>query len=88
VAGKEVAQLYIGFPTEANEPEKQLRGFQKVELQPGASATVRFEVQRRDLSVWDTEKQNWKLFSGKFKAFVSQSSRKDALTGTFEISAV
>ena len=31
-----VAQLYLGFPASAGEPPKVLRGFSKVELQPGA----------------------------------------------------
>jgi hypothetical protein len=41
VAGSEAAQLYLGYPAEAGEPPKVLRGISKVSLQAGAKATVR-----------------------------------------------
>ncbi|KAI1079844.1 putative beta-glucosidase D [Whalleya microplaca] len=75
VAGAEVAQLYVGFPAAADEPVRQLRGFQKVTIQPGQSETVTFELKRRDLSVWDTEAQNWKVESGDYTFYVAASSR-------------
>ena len=40
-AGQEVAQLYLAIP---NSPPRQLRGFDKVKLEPGESATVEFEM--------------------------------------------
>ncbi|CAG8978610.1 hypothetical protein HYALB_00012732 [Hymenoscyphus albidus] len=58
VKGAEVAQLYIGIP---GSPARQLRGFEKVILEPGANAEVTFGVTRRDLSVWDVVAQQWKL---------------------------
>ncbi|KAH9892098.1 glycoside hydrolase superfamily [Xylariomycetidae sp. FL2044] len=75
VAGAEVAQLYVGFPAAAGEPVRQLRGFEKVALEPGASATVKFELTRRDLSVWDTGAQEWKLEAGVYTMYVAASSR-------------
>ena len=42
VAGSDVAQLYLSDPAAATEPPRQLKGFQKVTLRPGQSATVRF----------------------------------------------
>ena len=33
--GKEVVQLYLGFPASAGEPPKLLKGFQKISLMPG-----------------------------------------------------
>lgn len=35
--GSTVAQLYLGFPVEAGEPPRLLKGFAKVELAPGAA---------------------------------------------------
>ncbi|KAF3025618.1 hypothetical protein E8E14_012815 [Neopestalotiopsis sp. 37M] len=75
VAGAEVAQLYIAFPEVADEPVRQLRGFEKVTIRPGESATVVFALRRRDLSVWDTTAQNWKVESGDYTISVGASSR-------------
>ncbi|KAF8862662.1 glycoside hydrolase [Acephala macrosclerotiorum] len=75
LAGAEVAQLYITFPDAADEPVRQLRGFEKVAIQPGESATVTFELKRRDLSVWDVSAQNWKIESGDYIVYVGASSR-------------
>ena len=57
VEGATVAQLYLSFsqlPNEATEPVQTLRGFQKVNLKPGETATVKFPLTRRDLSYWNT----------------------------------
>ncbi|ETS85045.1 hypothetical protein PFICI_03070 [Pestalotiopsis fici W106-1] len=82
VAGAEVAQLYMAIP---NSPPKQLRGFEKVHLQPGESATVRFELTRRDLSVWDVASQQWKVQDGNYTVFVGASSRDVRMTGTIQV---
>jgi len=50
-AGDEVAQLYLEFPAVPGAPLRALRGFERVHLEPGASQTVRFELQPRDLSM-------------------------------------
>ncbi|KZL68287.1 beta-glucosidase D, partial [Colletotrichum tofieldiae] len=75
VVGAEVAQLYISFPAVAGEPVRQLRGFQKVTVQPGESVDVAFPLRRRDLSVWDVAAQEWKVESGEYKLYVGASSR-------------
>ncbi|KAF2029955.1 glycoside hydrolase family 3 protein [Setomelanomma holmii] len=66
LAGAEVAQLYVEFPAAAEEPVRQLRGFAKVDLQPGETKTAAFELRRRDLSVWDTGAQEWKVERGQY----------------------
>ncbi|XDG01385.1 hypothetical protein ABKA04_001000 [Annulohypoxylon sp. FPYF3050] len=63
VAGAEVAQLYLGIP---NSPPKQLRGFEKVNIQPGESAQISFEVTRRDFSTWDVVTQGWVVQDGDY----------------------
>lgn len=82
VAGEEVAQLYLGIP---DSPPRQLRGFEKVPLRPGESATVRFELTRRDLSVWDVVGQRWVVQSGMYPVYVGASSRDIRLTGTLVV---
>lgn len=50
-AGKETVQLYISdLYRSVSPPEKELKGFRKIELQPGASQTVSFTVKLEDLS--------------------------------------
>src|SRR5258708_13193383 len=50
VAGSDVAQLYLGDPAAAGEPPRQLKGFQKVTLDPAQSTTVHFTLTGHDLS--------------------------------------
>ncbi|HEU5340657.1 glycoside hydrolase family 3 C-terminal domain-containing protein [Edaphobacter sp.] len=50
-AGDEVVQLYLQFPDVAGAPRIALRGFQRVHLEPGASETVTFQLNKRDLSM-------------------------------------
>lgn len=83
VAGAEVAQLYLGIPTA---PARQLRGFDKVYVEPNATAVVTFEVMRRDLSVWDVVAQQWKLQQGvEYGIWVGASSRDLRLNGTLTL---
>ena len=82
VAAQEVAQLYLGIPVEG-QPMRQLRGFEKVMIQPGESATVEFELRRRDMSVWDVQAQRWRLALGaEYQFYVGSSSRDLPLTTT------
>jgi beta-glucosidase len=82
VAGAEVVQLYVGIP---NAPAKQLRGFDKPLLQPNQSATVQFQLTRRDLSIWDVVAQKWNLQQGTYQVYVGSSSRIIPLTSTFTL---
>ncbi|KAJ5579311.1 CAZyme family GH3 [Penicillium hetheringtonii] len=86
VAGAEVAQLYIGLPDSApSSPPRQLRGFEKVNLQPGKSELVTFELSRRDLSYWDSTMQKWVVPAGTFRVYVGASSRDIRQQGTFTV---
>jgi beta-glucosidase len=51
VAGDEVVQLYLKFPDVPGAPNRALRGFERVHLQPGESQKVHFELKDRDLSM-------------------------------------
>jgi beta-glucosidase len=51
VAGDEVAQLYLKFPSVAGAPQIALRGFQRVHLEAGQSQQLHFELKNRDLSM-------------------------------------
>jgi beta-glucosidase len=53
---------------------KELKGFQKVALEPGAETTVRFTLTERDLSFWDTTRHGWLAEPGEFTIMVGASS--------------
>lgn len=73
VDGAEVAQLYITYPEEAEEPSRVLRGFEKVGLLAGESAEVTFSLRRRDISYWDTTAQKWAIAKGEYTLAVGAS---------------
>ncbi len=74
VAGSDVAQLYLSDPAAATEPPRQLKGFQKVTLRPGQSATVRFSLNSHDLSYWNSAANGWVVPAGQFGVYVGDSS--------------
>src|SRR6185437_15477961 len=80
-AGTEVAQLYVGAPASVGEPPHQLKGFQRVTLNAGASATVTFTVKAHDLAHWDTTSSTWQATAGTYQILVGDSSRNLPLTG-------
>ncbi len=49
--GDEVVQLYLRFPQVPGAPRIALRGFQRIQLSPGASRRVHFELKNRDLAM-------------------------------------
>ena len=85
--GAEVAQLYVTFPpiAEGNEPPHQLKGFDKVELQPGQSRTVHLELTAPQLSYWSESHHAWQLAHGEFSVAVGDSSADTPLAAKFTI---
>jgi beta-glucosidase len=51
ITGDEVVELYLTFPKVAGAPQKALRDFQRVHLDPGAAQEVKFELKPRDVSI-------------------------------------
>ena len=75
VAGAEVVQLYINdVESSIDRPVKELKGFDKVYLEPGETKTVEFVIDREALSFFDAEKHEWVAEPGEFKALVAASS--------------
>ena len=74
VAGDEVVQLYISLGG-VDDAKIVLRGFDRLSIQPGQSATFRADIERRDISSWDTVTQNWIIGSEQKTLYVGSSSR-------------
>ncbi|KAG7193775.1 uncharacterized protein KQ657_000467 [Scheffersomyces spartinae] len=86
LAGGHVVQLYVELPSTIHiSPPKVLRGFEKVYLEPQGYQQVKFELTRKDLSVWDAYSQQWILQTGSYDIFVGSSSRRIDLCGEIEI---
>ena len=82
-AGKTVVQLYVGDPVSSVfRPVRELKGFEKVELQPGESKEVTFTLGKRAFAYWNTQLHDWYVESGDFTIEIGQSSRR------IEVSAV
>lgn len=75
VAGKEVAQLYVrDLVGSVTRPLKELKGFQSVVLEPGASKEVVFELSSEDLSFYRRD-MSFGPEAGAFKVYVGGNSR-------------
>lgn len=84
--GAHVTQLYLELPsTITSSPHKMLRGFEKVTLQPEECTAVKFQLTRKDMSIWDTESQQWILQTGTYMIYISSSSRKVEVSGEVDI---
>lgn len=81
-AGKEVVQLYISDLVASLTPDvKRLRGFQKIDLNPGESKTVSFKVPMQQLAFVGTDNQKH-LEEGDFKIQVADQTTNFTLTQT------
>jgi beta-glucosidase len=83
-AGTEVAQLYMrDDAATVTRPVRELRGFQRVTLQPGETRTLRFELQPDDLAMYDRDMRRV-VEPGSFTLWVGGSSAA-TLEGRFMI---
>src|SRR5690606_2669346 len=74
-AGEEVVQLYVrDLVGSVTRPVKELKGFQKIYLEPGASKRVTFEITEEDLKFYNAELE-YTAEPGEFAVFVGGNSR-------------
>ena len=74
--GAEVAEVYATLPPSAEEPPKRLVGWSKVGLKAGESREVTVEVDNQYLSIFDTNRNAWRLVPGEYTFLVGGSSQK------------
>ena len=76
VAGKEIVQLYIRDLTgSTNRPLKELKGFEKVSLEPGETKTVTIELDYRSFAWYSTNLGDWYAAGGSYEILIGASSR-------------
>lgn len=75
--GEEVVQLYVSHPTNslgANTPAKQLKGFEKIELAAGEEKTVTFELDVKDLAMFDEATQKDVVPAGEYTIYIGKNA--------------
>jgi beta-glucosidase len=86
-AGADVAQLYLSDPAASGEPPRQLEGFARVNLQPGASQTVSFPLTQRNLQYWNSSTSAWATSAGSYGISVGDSNTNLPLSGTLSVTS-
>jgi beta-glucosidase len=72
--GADVAQAYVGMPASTGEPPRQLKGFQKVWLEPDQSSTVSIPLPATSFIHWSTKAGTWVITAGTYHLYVGDSS--------------
>ena len=86
MTGKEVVQLYVrDVESTISRPEKELKGFEKVSLQPGEEKTVTFELGKRAFAYYNVKLKEWHVETGTFDLLVGTSSRNILLRDTVDV---
>ncbi len=74
-AGSDVVQLYVrALGSTVERPEKELRAFAKVHLQPGETETVEMSVSLRDLTYFDEASKNFVAEAGNYEIVIAASA--------------
>lgn len=85
-AGKTVVQLYVGDKeSTVLRPIRELKGFEKVELQPGESKEVSFTLCKRAFAYWNTQIGDWHVETGEFTVEAGLSSRDIQATAVITV---
>jgi beta-glucosidase len=84
VEGKEIVQLYLrDLVASTTRPVKELKGFEAVNLAPGESKTVTFEIDEEMLQFYNANRK-WESEAGEFEVFIGGNSR-DLQKATFSL---
>ncbi len=85
VAGKETVQLYVrDLQSTVFRPDKELKAFAKVELQPGEEKEISLTLGRRAFAFYDAVSRGWVVEAGDFEILVGASSRDIRLTSVLK----
>ncbi|MGG1553731.1 beta-glucosidase [Paenibacillus ferrarius] len=87
-AGKEIVQLYIrDMASSISRPEKELKGFAKVSLEPGEEKQVSFILEKRSFAYYDVGRQDWIVETGDFEVLIGKSSADIVLSETVHVTS-
>ena len=85
-AGEEVVQLYVrDVVSRLARPEKELKAFAKVSLEPGETETVTLALNRESLAYYDDAERAWTVEAGEFEVLLGTSSQDIRATASFTL---
>lgn len=85
-AGKDVVQLYVSAKdSKVIRPVRELRGFEKVELQPGETKTVSFELDSRAFAYWNKDISDWYVETGAYEIQIGKNAQEILLSAEVEV---
>lgn len=85
-AGDEVVQMYVQhLNSRVERPLKELRGFARVTIPPGATKTVQMRLAARTLAYWDQASQRYVVETGRIRVMVGGSSADVRLDKTIAV---
>jgi beta-glucosidase len=78
IAGDAVAQIYIHqrYGT-ASRPVRQLKGFERLSLQPGETKTLKFPLGKEELQYWSPQQKQWIVEPTEFDVWAGEDSGAD-----------
>ena len=86
VSGTEIAQLYVGKSSETVfRPVRELKGFVRVELQPGEEKEVRIRFDDKTFRFYDTRTDSWEIESGTYQIMIGENAQQMVLEGALDV---
>lgn len=87
-AGKEIVQLYVrDLTNETCRPDKELKGFAAVYLEPGETKPVVMKLNKRSFAWYHTGMKDWYAADGSYVVMIGKSSRQIEMTQTVHIAS-
>lgn len=87
-AGKEIVQLYVrDVECSVPRPEKELKGFAKVSLNPGETRRVEMNLDKRSFAYYNVELSDWDAETGEYEILIGASSADIRLSGSIQVSS-
>jgi beta-glucosidase len=88
-SGREVVPVYVRDPAGGpDRPEKQLREFTKLDLHPGESKAVMFDLPPRAFAHWDSARNTWAVEPGERELLIGSSSRDIRLVHSIGVAGI
>lgn len=86
ILGKEAYQLYVAAKdSKYSRPEKELKGFGKVELNPGEEKDIELELDYRSFAIYNEDIKDWFVPAGDYEILIGSSSRNIRLSEVLKI---
>lgn len=85
---KEVIQVYVrAINASVSRPEKELKTFKKISLEPGETHKIKFSLDREAFWFYDPDKKGWQVNSGEYEILIGASSSDIRLSKRVSIEA-